>query len=415
MKMKIFICLCLIALVPASLVSYAQTFSVIHAFTGGADGRFPNAGVTIRGNSLFGTTSTSGDFDDPSYGVVYQVYQSGSQWITTPISQFTDFNGPRTPEARVMFGPDGHLYSTTSSDGHSGDGTVFLLTPPLSACKTAKCSSGSWAQTVLHTFVYPDGYNPGSADIAFDPQANLYGTTLYGGGSNGDGTVYELQRSGSTWTESILYIFKGQSDGRTPAGGVIRDNNGNLFGTTVGGGMFDLGTVWELTNVPGVGWVETILYKFQNALDGISPWAGLVMDQSGNLYGGTSTGGTEEGGTIFELSPAGNTWTYNVLYNLPGSCGPQASLTIDTAGSLYGTTPCGGAAGKGNVFKLTKTGNGWQYTSLYDFTGGADGELPMSNVSIDTAGTLYGTTSYGGSFEGICGGQGCGVVWMIRP
>ena len=225
--------------------------------------------------------------------------------------------------------------------------------------------------------------------------------------------VYELQHSGNTWNESILYTFQGQPDGAIPGGGVIRDKNGNLFGTTVIGGQYNNGSVWELTNVPGVGWVESILYSFQNNGDGERPWAGLVMDQAGNLYGAASGSGGLGSGTIFELSPSGNTWTFKVIHS--GVCSPGKTLALDTAGSLYGTTPCGGAHEKGNVFKLTNTGNGWQYTSLYEFTGGADGGDPQGGVAVGTDGTLYGTASIGGSFAGICQGQGCGVVWQIKP
>ncbi len=148
--------------------------------------------------------------------------------------------------------------------------------------------------------------------------------------------------------------------------------------------------------------------------DGYGPSAGLVADSFGNLYGATTYGGNDPyGGTIFELSPSGDTWTFNVLYSFSGGGGPSASLTMDTAGNLYGTTVGDGAYRGGNVFKLTNTANGWVYTSLHDFMGGLDGSNPQSQVAIDTDGTLYGTTYYGGG--GNCGYLGCGVVWMIKP
>src|SRR5262249_4996920 len=150
-------------------------------------------------------------------------YRAG--WFTTPIAHFTDPDGgPWGPEARVMFGPDGNLYGTTRAGGNNNGGTVFQLSPPSSLCKTAKCSARSWTQKVLHKFGDAfDGNNPGSAEITFDPQGNLYGTTLYGGASgNQNGSVYELQHSGNTWTENILYSFRGQPDGLIPRSGVIR-------------------------------------------------------------------------------------------------------------------------------------------------------------------------------------------------
>jgi uncharacterized repeat protein (TIGR03803 family) len=396
----------------ASSPAQAQTFSVIHAFAGYGDGEFPDAGVTLRGASLFGTASKGGDSQNP-YGTVYQVSQVGSQWFTAPIYLFNNPNTNFTPQARVMFGPDGHLYSTTNA----GFGTVFQLTPPLSLCKTANCF---WTQKVLHQFTpFPDGYAPNRADITFDPQGNIYGTTQNGGSPDyGEGTVYQLQRSGNTWTENVLWSFGAPGDGANPAGGVIRDNDGNLFGTTTMGGLYGFGTVFELTYNQGTGWTETILYNFQNGSDGENPWAGLVMDQSGNLYGATTGGGSGRGGTVFELSPSGNTWAFNVLYSLPGvpGGGVEAALSMDAAGNLYGTAVWDGTHPFfGSVFKLAKTGNGWTYTSLHDFTGGPDGGNPISSVAIDTDGTLYGTTYQGGNFQGICSQNGCGTVWMIKP
>lgn len=416
MKINILVCLSLITLVLVlNPDAQAQTFSVIHTFNW-SDGSAPFAGPTLRGGALYGTTNTGGDSQYPS-GAVYAIHQTGSQWVGTSIYLFNDPNGPYNPQARVMFGPDGHLYSTTHLGVGHDDGTVFQLIPPPSICKTANCF---WKQTVLHSFVAePDGSQPDSADIAFDPQGNIYGTTRYGGSPQfPGGIVYEMQYSGNTWTENILFNFTSQQTGYGPAGGVIRDKDGNLFGTTIGGGPGDFGTVYELSNIPGVGWTETVLYNFQNGSDGAAPWGGLVMDSSGNLYGTTVGGGSGAGGTIFELSPSGNTWTFNVLYSISGANGggPHAALALDSVGNLYGTTIWQGAHKfYGNVFKLTNTGNGWTYTSLHDFTGGADGGYPYSSVAIDTDGTLYGTASAGGSFQGNCSHQGCGVVWMIKP
>ena len=187
----------------------------------------------------------------------------------------------------------------------------------------------------------------------------------------------------------------------------------------------DCGTVFELSYSPGSGWTETVLHSFQNGMtakytDGFQPIGGLIMDADGNLYGTTWLGGSGLGGTVYELSPFANGWTFTVLYSFTfdeglTGCGPVAPLTMDTAGNLYGTTQCDGVFDEGSVFKLTKADNGWVYTSLHDFNDDDDGPYgPMSNVTIDTDGTLYGTATGGGIYNYLCGG-GCGVVWMIKP
>ncbi len=201
--------------------------------------------------------------------------------------------------------------------------------------------------------------------------------------------------------------------GANPTAGLVFDNKGNLFGTTVVGGSNGLGTVFELIYVVGVGWTEHVLYSFQDASDGELPFGGLIFDSSGNLYGSSKTDGAGGGGTVFELSPSGDTWIFKLLYSFSGALGPIATLTMDGAGDLYGTRYFGGMYNGGAVFKLSNTQNGWVYTSLHDFTGGIDGGFPGSNVSIDTDGTLYGTASAGGDLNGC--GDGCGVVWMIKP
>jgi len=384
----------LISLIPAL---HAQTFSVIHTFTL-AEGGYSSTGVTIRENALYGATA-----------IVYQLTHSGSNW------SFSSLAALPGSSSRVVFGPDGHLYGTSNILGMYGAGTVFKLTPQLGPCKDAACY---WTVNDLHDFgLGTDGREP-YGDLIWDQQGNMYGTTGYGGTQNCDfgscGTVYELTPSGNGYTESVLYNFSGP-DGANPSAGLVFDNKGNLFGTTRYGGSNGVGTVFELTYVPGVGWTEHVLYSFQNASDGEVPAGGLIFDASGNLYGTTSDGGSGGGGTVFELSPAGDNWAFKLLYSFtsiygPG-CGPTAALTLDGADNLYGTTYCDGPEnGTGNVFKLSNTQNGWVYTSLHDFTGGTDGLWPKSNVSIDTDGTLYGTTRNQG--DEFCG---CGTVWMIKP
>jgi len=403
--MKTLACFSIIALVASlGLAAQAQTYSVIHTFTGeGGDGSNPDAGLTIRNGVLYGTTLFSIFQAGP--GSVFQIQHLGNNWVTTTISQLSA--GGYGAGARVIFGPDGHPYSTTTQGGiDPGYGVVFDLLIPATICKTANCF---WKENVLYKFQgIPDGYWPSSGDLVWDQQGNLYGTTI-GGGEHTHGTVYELARSGNSYTESVIYSFIG-SDGAYPYSGVVFDRNGNLFGTTVAGGAYNLGAVYELSYKPGVGWTNTVLHSFQNGSDGQDPYAGLIIDASGNLYGTTDEGGSGNGGTVYELLPSGNGWTFKVLYSFAGKspCGPQAALTIDGVGNLYGTTVCDGAHGFGNVFKLTNSGNSWTYTSLYDFTGGSDGADPRSTVTFDANGNLYGTTPEGGV-------RNNGVVWMITP
>ncbi len=408
MKLKTIVYLSLVALVASlTLAAHAQTFSVIHMFDDQGL-KQPFAGVTLRDGTLYGTTQQVG---------AYQITHSGSNWNYSLISTLP--NGGFNADSRVVFGPDGHPYGTTQyayDEGQQlGYGLVYDLVPPITICKTANCE---WKENVLYFFQdRPDGAQPSLlGDLVWDKKGNIYGTTS-DGGANGEGAVYEMKPTDSGWKESVVYSFTDSSDGGSPSSGVIFDTNGNLFGTDFGG-LYGYGTVFELTNVNGV-WKETVVYDFQQS-SGAYPSAGLLLDKSGNLYGATSDAGNAGGGTVFELSPSGDTWIFTLLYNfsgrLGGFCGPFAPLTMDGAGNLYGTTNCDGANGFGNIFKLTKTQNGWVYSSLHDFTGGDDGKFPVSNVTIDADGTLYGTAWQGGSFAGGClMTNGCGVVWMIKP
>jgi uncharacterized repeat protein (TIGR03803 family) len=386
--------------VVSSQTAQAQTFNVIHNFTGGNDGADPSAGVTRLGSNLYGTTYAGG----AGFGTVYQMKPAGTGWIFNPLHSFTGSDGA-IATAPVVFGPDGALYTTTEFGG--GNGNVVRLTPSPTGCKTALCP---WLENVLYTF---PGGNGGSKSIGlvFDQAGNIYGTTSAGGTYNG-GIAYQLTNSGSGWAENVMHNFGVDLDGLTPYRSVlIFDHAGNIYGTTYFGGAIDAGTVFQVTP-SGSGWTETVIHSFMDGSDGRFPYSGLIMDQSGNFFGTTTDAGTGGGGVVFELTPSGGGWNYSVIYSLTGtlgdSCGPAWALVMDGQGNLYDTTECGGAHGVGNVFKLTNNGGSWTYTSLYDFTGGNDGGYPVSGVTFDASGNLYGTTYYGGT-------SNAGVVWKITP
>jgi len=218
----------------------------------------------------------------------------------------------------------------------------------------------------------------------------------------------------------VLHNFTGP-DGAYPYSGLIFDHAGNLYGTTGYGGANDMGTVFELSP-NGPGWTLTTLYDFQGTTDGSSPSATLMFDPAGNLYGATVTGGVNGGGTVFRLSPSGGSWNFSLLYSLTGQItdksypGVYNALVMDAAGNLYGAAYHDGGNGNGAIFKLTPASGTWTYTSLHDFTGGADGADPLGGVIFDTHGNLFGTTVLGGMTGGEnCYSQGCGVVWEITP
>jgi uncharacterized repeat protein (TIGR03803 family) len=397
--------------------AHAQTYQVIHNFAEGLDGDEPAAGLSMDGaGKLYGTTF-EGDF---LTGTVFKLTPTGSSWLLNPLFLFTkDGSGGAIPYARVIIGKDGTLYGTTGFGGSlqncpDGCGTVFNLrptpTPPFTPLTP-------WVETPLYRFGgASDGANPAGADLIFDQAGNIYGTTYSGGAntcSGGCGIVYKLTPSNGSWTESIVYTF-GQSggDGQHPWGGVTFDQFGNLYGTTVYGGASGNGTIYQLTP-SGSGWTETILYSFANGTDGANPYAGLIFDQMGNLYGAAGTGGAGNGGTVFELTPSNGSWKFNLLYSFPGISGqfaegPVANLSFDSAGNLYGTTHGSGAYNFGSVFKLTPGKGSWTLTSLHDFTGGNDGGYPRSNIIFDKKGNMFGTAASGGT-------NNFGVVFEITP
>jgi uncharacterized repeat protein (TIGR03803 family) len=310
------------------------------------------------------------------------------------------FTDAYTPYGSLISDAHGNLYGTSGAGGASGQGTVFKLTK----------KAGVWTDMVLYSFNQNgiDGINP-QAGVIFDAAGNLYGTTVHGG-TFGGGTVFELSPAGGgNWTEKVLHNFSysnDHKDGANPYAGLIFDAaRKNLYGTTADGGVNGAGVVFELTPTKGGG-KEKVLHSF-NVSDGNGPFGGLTFDTHGNLYGTTYYGGAHGYGVVFELTPkAGGGWKEKVLhsFNSNGHDGfyPYTSVILDGAGNIYGTTLEGGSHGFGSVFELApKVGGGWTKTSLHDFaSNGKDGTYPRGGL-IDSAGNLYGTTTSGGLGEGI--------------
>jgi uncharacterized repeat protein (TIGR03803 family) len=289
------------------------------------------------------------------------------------------------------------------------------------------------AQTEAELYDFSGGADGGApeSNLISDSAGNLYGTTTNGGGhqsiycsGNGCGTVFRLSRTSSgTWEETVLYAFTGQTDGGNPLGGVVLDSAGNLYGTTSTGSV-SAGTVFKLAPPASGGqWQFSVLHSFIFK-DGESPYAGLVIDSAGNLYGTTKYGGASNLGTVFKVSPvSGGGWKETVLHSFAGGndgSGPEAPLVLDAAGNLYGTTVLDGPLGAGTVFKVTPlfSGGGWKKTELHAFSNkGKGGAFPSAGLARDEAGNLFGTTPIGGDSSVSCTapGSGCGTVFKLSP
>ncbi|HEY1658297.1 MAG TPA: choice-of-anchor tandem repeat GloVer-containing protein [Candidatus Sulfotelmatobacter sp.] len=370
--------------------SQAQSFSVIRSFADN-DGTGPLAGLAMDAKeNLYGTASSGGVYGD---GVVFKASRNGAEMV---LHSFGHGDDGSTPESSVIFDATGNLYGTTFVGGAFSSGTVFKI-------------SAKGTEAVLYSFGgVADGANP-IAGLAMDKAGNLYGTTSAGGTFNA-GTVFKVSPTGK---HTVIYNFgQGVDDGSTPVAGITLDSEGNLYGTTSVGGVAGYGTVFELKPSASA-WKETILHQFELQNDGGTPYAGLIFDQSGNLYGAATQGGDGSGGggTVFELTPSGGRWSFKVLYGLAGwnISGTFRDLLLDsTTGIIYATTHCDGLDDAGTVYALTPSSGSWIYNQLYTFTGGADGLYSFSNLVIDKSGYLYGTTFQGGA-------NGFGVIFRIKP
>jgi uncharacterized repeat protein (TIGR03803 family) len=401
-------------LFPGLLSAQAPTFTVLYAFTGNADGANPSAATMVqdgRGN-LYGTTMLGADVScnqslHPGCGTAFRLSAAGK------LTALHTFEGGSLGLASsgVIRDAEGNLYGTAG--GGLDYGLVFEVAP-----------NGTYEE--LYNFAGGSDGNLPSGNLVGDADGNLYGTTLLGGGSadplcpNGEGcgTVFEL---GPTGKYKVLYAFRNHSDGAEP-NGLIRDKSGNIFGATLHGGkgcvpVSGCGTIFKLDPAGK----KTVLHVFTGGKDGSTPAGNLVLDSAGNLYGTTSAGGDlkcpYDGGAgcgvVFKIDTRGVETVLHAFHG--GSDGNvPVSVVLDVAGNLYGATQSGPHTNTcGTVFKLDTRG---KLTNLHNLVGVPDGCGPVGALLLDAAGNLYGATALGGYLGNpeICL-NGCGTVFKVKP
>lgn len=355
----------MLAIVAASTVAHAQTYSVLYNFQTSGGGPYQPIGIVAQGHdgNMYSTAPVGGSI---GYGAMFKITPSGT--LTVPYSfDSTD----QTPYGGLTLGTDGNFYGTTFGDNEFNLGTVFKLTP-----------SGTF--TPLHTFAGSDGSQPYAPPIQ-GTDGNFYGTTAKGGANNA-GTVYKITPSGALTT---LYSFGGVL-GADPRAPLVQGTDGDFYGTTVAGGTNAFGTVYKITPAGHL----TTLWSFDGN-DGDAPYAPLVQGTDGNFYGTTELGGTSnDSGTVYKITPAGN---LTVLHNIGGSDGqePVAGLVQATDGNFYGVAGGGGTKDEGTIFRISPK-SPYAYTVLYNFDG-TTGAGPEVGLLQHTNGILYSDTILGGT------------------
>ncbi len=387
----------------------AQTETLLHTFTTArTDGATPRAGLIFDdAGNLYGTTCKGGS---DNAGTIYELTPNGSGgWNFSLLYSFSPKPKYNIDEiSGLTFDKAGNVYGTTSIGGDFNNGRIFELSPQ---------AGGAWSETVLHNFQQngKDGFYP-TGGVTIDSLGNLYGTSYYGGMGtcqfDSCGVVYELAFKAGHWVEQILYNFQNNgTDGSYPNSGVVFDTEGNLYGTTAGGGTYGDGAVYELSRAEGGGWTERTVHSFGATGDTGFP-SGLIFN-GGNLYGATADGGTFAG-NVYRLTPTGGgAWSEQILYSFPYNFGggtPQlpGGIAMDSAGNIYGIGVEGGANLDGAVFELSPQSGTYSETTLYNFVGAPNGASPAGNLTVDSHGNVYGVTQYGGTIT-------VGTVYEVTP
>ena len=370
---------------------------VLHQFQSQQEGFRPLSGVLLLHGKIYGAANQGGKSRDQD-GTIYELTQTQSGWSRKTLHNFTGGRDGSLPITDLTADNAGNLYGMTTQGGRpacyagSGCGVIFKLTR----------GTGGWKESEIHYFDEKDGSYP-MGNLVWDAAGNLYGTAT--GDISSSGTVFKLSPSGTGWKLTTIHRFRG-TDGGGP-GSLFRDKQGDLYGSTGGGGAYGYGTVYRLSP-SGKNWNLTTLYSFTGGTDGSLPY-GPVLYKNGTIYGTTLYGGASRVfGTVYQLKSTNGVWHESVLYSFQsGSDGsyPCCGVVMDSKGNLYGTTE------GDTIFKLTNSGGQWTKSNAWSFDG-RDGSEPGSRLVWDSHGNLYGTTAYGGNY---CGDGGCGTVFKFTP
>lgn len=416
-----------ITLICAPAVLAASKYKILYSFKGGRDGNFPTGALLFdSAGNLYGTTVNGGTTESCLYGegtgcgIAFKLApQQNGKWRETVVHRFQGGSDGANPNGSLVSDDAGDLYGTTVQGGmgtSNGCGTIFQLTH----------GSSGWTETLIRTFCSSgpnDGYLP-KAGLLRDPRGNLFGVTESGGEALG-GVAFKLTPGSSGWTETVLHSFclveSCTSLGAQPVAAMLQDADGNLYGTSIAGGVDTFGCflsfppgcglVFKLTHQVDTEWTESVLRRFHGP-DGAGPASSLSFDNLGNLFGTTSHDGAFGAGTVFELTPdAHGKWTETVLYNFRSNTGAGATnsgVVFDPAGNLYGATDPDGECCS-IVYQLSPGKNGrWHYRTLHRFASSQGGLQNDGNLIFDGQGNLYGTAAVGGA-------HGAGVVFEIVP
>ncbi|HEX3653575.1 MAG TPA: choice-of-anchor tandem repeat GloVer-containing protein [Rhizomicrobium sp.] len=380
------------ATLPAhTTTAFAVTEQVIYSFEGGADGEYTDTDlVRDAAGNLYGTSVQGGVF---ASGTVWQLHPNGDgSWTHTVLYSFTGGADGAEPYKGVTLDSAGNLYGTAVTGGggvcEGGCGIAYKLTN----------NNGSWTQTVIHQFQgTDDGQGPGAC-LTLDDSGNLYGMAPTGG-VNGLGTIYEMKPAKhGAYKFKVLHAFTG-ADGIGGSAGALVLQDGALYGAATAGGANGQGSIYRLTLNKMGRWKFKLLYSFLGEPDAGFPYGGLIFDALGNIYGTTYYAGANDSGCVYELSRHKGEWTEKVLYSFSGGgdgSSPISNVNLDSASNLYGTTSEGGAYGDGVIFKLARSGKHWTESVVHSFSGVPDGAYAYNGMVDGDPGTYFGATVHGG-------------------